>query len=67
MDIKRVNKVFLNYVSLADKKHKDIEILFHPGYVNKEDAVGLPFEKFYLSENRKTEFEALQKFSKEVN
>ena len=67
MDEKRVSKILPEYIKLAEKKDKDIEVLFHPGYLEKgetdfEDR-NIVFEKFYLSGNRKTEFESVMNIS----
>lgn len=63
MDEKRVNKVLVHYLKLAKKNNKDIELLFHPGYVESEnelfDENKKSFNKFYLSRERKTEFDTL--------
>jgi len=63
MDEKRVNKILPHYIKKADKNHKDIEILFHPGYIKERDISlnegVLSFEKFYLSSGRKTEFDTV--------
>lgn len=67
MDEKRVNKILPKYKQLARKDGKDIEVLFHPGYtvgdklhMNYENIV---FKEFYLSSNRKTEFDSVMKIS----
>ena len=50
---------------MAEKQGKDIEVLFHPGYLDKSEidfkSKNIVFEKFYLSENRKTEFDSAMK------
>lgn len=69
MDEKRVDKVLPEYIKMAEKNGKDIEILFHPGYLGKTelDLKNIAFKKFYMSENRKTEFDSVMKISmKEV-
>ena len=65
MDEKRVTKILPEYIKLAEKKGMDSEVLFHPGYLNKNEAdfKNIVFEKFYLSENRKTEFDSVIKIS----
>jgi predicted glycoside hydrolase/deacetylase ChbG (UPF0249 family) len=67
MDEKRVNKVLPKYIKLAEKHREDIEVLFHPGYLDKAETdfenKNIVFEKFYLSENRKTEFNSAIKIS----
>ena len=65
MDEKRVSKILPEYVKLAKKNGKDIEVLFHPGYINKNEVdfknKNIVFEDFYFSENRKTEFDSVTK------
>ena len=60
---KRILKIIPHYIRLADKKGMDAEILFHPGYLAKDEAdfeeKNIAFEKFYLSENRKTEYNSV--------
>lgn len=67
MDEKRVNKILPKYVKLAQKNEKDIEVLFHPGYLEGNDSdfkdKNVVFKEFYLSDNRKTEFDSVMKMS----
>ena len=67
MDEKRVNKILPKYIAMAEKDGRDIEVLFHPGYTDKSELGfengNIVFEKFYLSENRKTEFDSVIKIS----
>jgi len=67
MDEKRVNKILLKYKKLAEKDGRDIEVLFHPGYLDGDEAdinyKNIVFKKFYLSKNRKTEFDSVMKIS----
>lgn len=67
MDEKRVRKILPEYIRLAKKDGRDIEVLFHPGYPDKDavdfDNKNIVFKEFYLSENRKTEFDSLIKLS----
>lgn len=65
MDEKRVKKILPKYKKLAEKNSRDIEVLFHPGYLEESeiDFKNITFEKFYLSENRKTEFDSVMKIS----
>ena len=63
MDEKRVKKVLPHYRKKAQKHKKDIEILFHPGYMSAKD-VGTDvcnryFEKFYFSDGRRIEFDSV--------
>jgi len=60
MDEKRVNKVLPHYIRLAEKKGIDIEVLFHPGYLEKGELTPkLAFESFYFSTGRKEEYNAV--------
>lgn len=65
MDEQRVPRIFEEYKKLAEKKKCDIEILFHPGYVNRGEPVmdgkKTGFNKFYYSKYRRTEFDTLKK------
>lgn len=65
MDIKRVNKILPKYIKLAEKNGKDVEVLFHPGYLQENETdfenKNIAFKKFYLSDGRKTEFDAVMK------
>ena len=67
MDEKRVKKILPKYIKLAKKYDRDIEVLFHPGYLGKSetdfDNKNIAFEQFYLSENRKIEFDTVMKIS----
>ena len=67
MDEKRVNKILLKYKKLAEKDGRDIEVLFHPGYMNMTkvdaDCKNIVFKEFYLSHDRKTEFDSVMKIS----
>lgn len=67
MDAKRVNKILPEYSKLAERSGQDIEVLFHPGYLNKMEIDcennNIVFKEFYLSENRKTEFDSVMKLS----
>jgi hypothetical protein len=70
MDEKRIKKILPKYVKLAEKKGKSVDVSFHPGYLDKENAdlnnKNVAFKRFYLSDKRKTEFESLINLSKEV-
>ena len=67
MDEKRVNKILPKYKELAKKHERDIEVLFHPGYIDSDKAdinhKNIVFKKFYLSPDRKTEFDSVMKMS----
>ncbi len=65
MDDKRVSEILKEYKKLALKRNCDIEVLFHPGYIDKEvtdfKEKNVVFEHFYLSANRKLEFDSVMK------
>lgn len=63
MDEVRVRKLLPKYINLAKKDGRDIEVLFHPGRAERWDAKNIVFGRFYRSENRKTEFDAIMKLS----
>ena len=67
MDEKRVNKVLPKYIKMAEKNNRDLEVLLHPGYIQKDEYdfenLELTFLDFYKSENRKIEFDTLMKTS----
>ncbi len=67
MDAKRVNQILPKYQKLAKKDGRDIEVLFHPGYTNGCESdwkdKNIVFQEFYLSPNRKTEFDSVMKLS----
>lgn len=69
MDQKRVRKVLPAYLKLAKKHNKDIEVLFHPGYLRdgELDLENTPivFEHFYQAKDRETEFAAAMNLSLE--
>ncbi len=63
MDKKRVEKVLWHYKKLADKKNRDIEVLFHPGVIEEKDSLYAGekcFKEFYFSAGRKTEYDAVK-------
>ena len=57
----RVEKVLPKYIKMAEKDGRDVEVLFHPGYTEKNDLKNenIVFEKFYLSDDRRTEYKEL--------
>ena len=67
MNEKRVNKILPKYIRMEEKDGRDIEVLFHPGYIEKSQTdfkdKNIVFERFYMSENRKTEFDSVMKIS----
>ena len=71
LDEERVNKILPKYIKLAEKDSRDIEVLFHPGYIDAQgfdtNEKNIIFDGFYFSEDRKTEFDSVMKIStKEV-
>lgn len=68
MDEKRVKKILPKYIAMAEKNGRDIEVLFHPGHTDSNDpdlkGKNIVFKDFYLSENRKTEFDSVMNISK---
>ncbi|MBQ4516023.1 MAG: ChbG/HpnK family deacetylase [Clostridia bacterium] len=67
MDYQRVTRILDKYIKIADKEGKDIEVLFHPGYIDKNEDdfknKNVAFKKFYMSKNRKTEFDSVMKIA----
>jgi predicted glycoside hydrolase/deacetylase ChbG (UPF0249 family) len=67
MDKRRVEKILTKYKKIADKHGKDIEVLFHPGFLDEDEVdfadKNIKFKKFYFSENRKTEFDSAMNIS----
>lgn len=67
MDEKRVKKLLPKYEKLAEKQGKDVEVLFHPGYIDKLEYQladkNVVFKDFYFSSGRKTEFECVRNIS----
>ena len=67
MDYERLIKVLLQYQQLAQMHSQKIELLFHPGTVLAEEIteefVKPGFNIFHLSEGRKIEYTAIEKFN----
>ena len=67
MDEQRITKILPRYERLAQKRGCDIEVLFHPGYIDSTvadfGAKNVVFEHFYLSKNRKTEFDSVMRIN----
>ena len=59
MDAKRIKKLYPYVSAFANSKGRDLEILFHPGRMNRDELTeGIPVasaESFYLSSNRDIE------------
>lgn len=71
MDKKRVDKILPKYIELSKRKNRDLEVLLHPGYLESKEISSvknkIKFKDFYLSQNRKTEFDtAIKIHLKEV-
>lgn len=67
MDIKRVTKLLDSMEKHAQKRERNLEILFHPGSAVAEE-MGTEFgnqeaNKFYLSDGRKIEFECVMELN----
>lgn len=64
MDENRVRKLIGKYIKLAEKNNKNIELAFHPGYMQEgeqlPEEIRKGFEKFYYSPWRVTEYNALK-------
>jgi hypothetical protein len=69
MDEKRVRKILPLYAKYGERHGMDIDISFHPGYLDKDNAdfgdKNVAFRHFYLSDKRKTEYDTLINISKE--
>ena len=65
MDEPRVRKLLPKFIRRAAKSGRDIEVLFHPGYPEPDEANlnTLAFERFYRSKNRTVEFDCVMKLS----
>ena len=65
----KIKKLLPLYLKLAERKNRDIEIGFHPGYVNNGekliDGIRQDFQKFYYSPRRNTEYNTLLNFNYE--
>lgn len=67
MDERRVNKLLANMCRQSERRHRHLEILFHPGSLIKEE-MGEEFcnvgaNNFHLSQNRSKEFEAVMELN----
>lgn len=61
----RVERILPHYIKKAEKSNADVEVLFHPGYLDEGDFdnKNIVFSNFYLSKNRKTEYDSVIKIS----
>ncbi len=63
---KRIKNVLPRYLKIAKKQGRDIEIALHPGYLEAGeslmDGCRADFKKFYLSKDRKIEYDTLMNF-----
>ena len=64
MDEKRVSKLLPKYINYAKRNKKEVELVFHPGYLESDEemmkGIRNDFEKFYYSPWRKVEFDTLK-------
>lgn len=62
----KIKKILPRYLKLSNKRGKDIELTFHPGYLENGETpfegVRAGFEKFYYSPWRKKEYDSLINF-----
>ena len=63
MDERRVKKVLPHYLRHIEKRGQNLELCFHPGYFERDEALmngtQKGFDKFYYSPGRVDEFHAL--------
>lgn len=63
MDEERVTRLYPHFKQYADKKHKDIEMVFHPGTMlaseNGREYTKQSFLKDHMSANRELEFQSI--------
>ena len=63
MDGSRINKILPKYIRLAERKNRDIEMYFHPGYTKQGERIfdenKKSFHRFYISDNRRLEYDTL--------
>ena len=63
MEQRTLEKLLPKYVDYAQKRGCDIEVLFHPGFVDANEKNEIPsnirFKDFYLSKGRKREYAAV--------
>ena len=63
-----VEKLLPKYVDYAKKRGRDIEVLFHPGFVKTDEQNEIPanikFKDFYLSTGRTNEYRAVMSLKK---
>ena len=64
MNEKRVSKLLPKYINYAKRNKKEVELVFHPGYLESDEemmkGIRIDFEKFYYSPWRKVEFDTLK-------
>ena len=69
MNEKRVKRLLNAFVRHAEKKNRDLEVLFHPGFVETKEGKNTvkkyKFSAFYLSDGRKNEFLAAKSIAKD--
>lgn len=69
MNEKRVNRLLNAFVRHAERKNRDLELLFHPGFVETAEGKNAmkeyKFSTFYLADGRKKEFLAAKNIAKD--
>lgn len=69
MNEKRVNRLLNAFVRHAERKNRDLEVLFHPGFVETAEGKNAmkeyKFSTFYLADGRKKEFLAAKNIAKD--
>lgn len=65
----KIKKLLPKYIKFANRKNKNIELGFHPGYVKDGEQLLCGYRKsfssFYFSWGRKAEYDTLMNFKKE--
>ena len=58
----KVKRLLPKFIEYAQKREKDLEVLFHPGYITEDEntaySKSVKFRKFYLSPGRRREYNA---------
>lgn len=68
MSGKKVEKLLPEFIKYARKRNKNLEVLFHPGYISDDENTpyfkSIKFKKFYLSPGRRHEYDAVHHMPK---
>ena len=66
----RIKTVYRDFKKITLKRKQDVCFVFHSGYIEKNEAFldseKYSFNQFYLSKNRKTEYNTLKELSEEL-